>query len=311
MGALRMSGNKQAVVAIAFGLMLSPWLAAGTALAADAKKAAGGPQAAAPAAKLSVAQIVEKHMAARGGAAWKSVQTLQLTGKVEVGKGDSVERSNALFEANKNLRGQQAGLKPAAAAEEGKAQADKQVELPFTLDVKRPHKSRLEVAFAGKTAWQVYDGQKGWKFRPFLHRTDIEPFTADELKTEAGQDNMEGALFDHAAKGAQVALEKVEAVEGNDAYKLKLVAKDGSTRYVWIDARTFLDVKVQGTPRRMDGKMHDVFVMQRDFRLVQGVMVPFVVETSVDGYPDTHKMRIENVAVNPKLDDALFTKPHA
>jgi hypothetical protein len=34
-----------------------------------------------------------------------------------------------------------------------------------------------------------------------------------------------------------------------------------------------------------------------------------VLETAVDGFRDTHKMIIEKVAVNPKLDDALFAKP--
>jgi hypothetical protein len=39
-------------------------------------------------------------------------------------------------------------------------------------------------------------------------------------------------------------------------------------------------------------------------------MIPFLVETAVVGYPDTHKMIIERAMVNPKLDDASFTKPH-
>jgi len=52
-----------------------------------------------------------------------------------------------------------------------------------------------------------------------------------------------------------------------------------------------------------------VWIYQRDFRPVQGVMIPFVLETAVDGYQDTHKMVIEKAVVNPKLDDALFAKP--
>jgi hypothetical protein len=32
-------------------------------------------------------------------------------------------------------------------------------------------------------------------------------------------------------------------------------------------------------------------------------------ETGVEGYPDTHRMLIEKVTVNPKLSDALFSKP--
>jgi hypothetical protein len=41
------------------------------------------------------------------------------------------------------------------------------------------------------------------------------------------------------------------------------------------------------------------------------VKIPFLVETAVAGYHDTHKMIIEKASINPKLDDALFAKPHA
>jgi len=70
-------------------------------------------------------------------------------------------------------------------------------------------------------------------------------------------------------------------------------------------------VKIEGTPRRMDGRMRTVWIYQRDFRSVQGVMVPFTLETAVEGYRDTHKMIIEKVGVNPQLDDALFAKPNS
>ena len=76
-------------------------------------------------------------------------------------------------------------------------------------------------------------------------------------------------------------------------------------------ARSFLDVRVEGVPRRMDGKTRSVWVVQRDFRSVQGLMMSFVLETIVDGYPQTHKIVVEKVAVNPKLDAATFAKPKA
>jgi outer membrane lipoprotein-sorting protein len=61
----------------------------------------------------------------------------------------------------------------------------------------------------------------------------------------------------------------------------------------------------------MDGRMHNVVVYQRDFRNVQGLMIPFVLETAVEGYRETHKVNIEKVEVNPKLADSLFTKPQS
>lgn len=300
--------HAQSFAAVICGLTLA--LTAAQASAADAAKAAtpaGATKAqvgsAAGVPQLRPEQIVEKHVAARGGAqAWKSVQTLQLSGKIDAGRGDSVARSMQVARSQR---------KPVGAMPVAPDPDDKQVQLPFMLEVKRPHKTRLEIEFAGNTAVQVYDGVNGWKLRPYLNRTDAEPFTKEEVRSEAANDGIEGPLFDYASKGTKVALEKVEAVEGSPAYKLKLTMKDGTTRRVWIDARTFLDVKVQGVPRRMDGKVHDVFVYQRDFRAVQGVVIPHLLETAVDGYPDRHRMIVEKVAVNPKLDDGLFAKPHA
>jgi hypothetical protein len=183
------------------------------------------------------------------------------------------------------------------------------VQLPFKLEMKRPNKSRLEVEFAGKTAVQVYDGANGWKLRPFLNRDEVEPFTAEEAKSESNKADMEGPLVDYAAKGTKVALAGVEPVEGHAAYKLKLTLKNGDVQHIWIDAQSFLDVKVEGIQRRMDSKMRSVWIYQRDFRSVQGVKVPYVLETVVEGFPQSHKMTLESVAVNRKLDDSRFTKP--
>jgi outer membrane lipoprotein-sorting protein len=278
-------------------------------LAAAVSQAPAKAQESRPAvSNLTVAQIVDKHVAARGGLqAWRAVQTMSLSGKMDAGAGDSQARALRIARGGKAPSGT-AALAPTRAGSD-KGEADKQVQLPFVLQTKRPNKSRLEIEFAGKTAIQVYDGTQGWKLRPFLNRNDVEPFTAQEAKAEAEKGDMVDSLVDYAAKGTKVELEKAEPVEGHDAYKLKLRMKGGEIRHVWIDAQSFLDVKVEGVQRRMDGRMHDVWIYQRDFRPVQGLMMPFVQETAVDGYPGTHKMVIEKVAVNPKLDDALFTKP--
>ena len=175
--------------------------------------------------------------------------------------------------------------------------------------MKRPNKARVELEFDGKTAVQVYDGSAGWLLRPYLNRDDWEPFSAEQTKMQAAEPGLDGPLLDAAKRGTTVEFESVESVEGHDAYKLKLTMKNGEVRRVWVDAQSFLDVKIEGTPRRMDGAMHKVWVYQRDFRAVQGVTIPFVLETAIDGYPDTHKMMIEKVGLNPALDDARFVRP--
>ena len=255
--------------------------------------------------RLSAAAIVNKHVLARGGLeAWRGVQTLSLSGKMDAGTGDSVARSMRVGAGTKKRRREIAAAGPPE-------EPEKQVQQPFKLARQRPNKSRLEIEFAGKTAVQVYDGTNGWKVRPYLNRNDVEPFTLQELKSAAANADMDDPLIDYKAKGTKFEVDGIEKLAGRDAYKLKLTTRTGSVQRVWIDAQSFLDIQVEGVPRRMDGKMHSVWIHQRDFRSVQGLKIPFIVETIVDGYPQAHQIVVDKVTVNPKLDAATFAKPKA
>src|ERR1700737_554050 len=132
---------------------------------------------------LSAAQIADKHVAARGGLqAWHAVQTLSVTGKIDAGSGDSAARSARLARDGMGASVKHAGT--AAPVAPDKAADNQEGQLPFRLEMKRPRKSRLEIDFAGKTAVQVFDGENGWKLRPYLNRNDVEQFTAEEAKAE-------------------------------------------------------------------------------------------------------------------------------
>jgi len=258
--------------------------------------------------KLSAAEIAEKNVAARGGLqAWRAVQTLSLQGKL--GAGGNQRATLALPIPNKQIGN---AILPQRPAEEA--------HLPFLMELKRPRKLRFELQFNGQTAIQTYDGMNGWKLRPFLNRLDPEPYTQDELKIASAQPELDGFLIDYAAKGTQVELDGTEKVEGRENYKLKLTLKSGQAIHVWIDSQTFLETKIEGQPRRLDGVEHPVEVYSRDYRPVSGLRIPYVLETHVlpvrstaTGLRDTpvppEKITIEKVVVNPKLDDSLFSKP--
>ncbi len=307
---LAVAGARSLLLVVSLALVLS-----GPALAAERKLGKAGATSAsskvskAAAPRLSAAEVVRRHVAARGGLrAWKAVQALSLTGKMDAGAGDSVARSMRAARGPGAVDREQRREIAMGAA---KAEAEQQVQLPFTLARQRPNKSRLQIEFAGKTAVQVYDGMNGWKLRPYLNRNDVQPFTPQEAEAEAENADMGDPLIEAAARGTKVELEGVEPVEGHDAYKLKLTSRAGKVRRVWVDAHSFLDVKVEGVPRRMDGRMRRVWVYQRDFRAVQGLEMPFVLETVVEGYPQAHRIVLDKVAVNPKLDPATFAKPTA
>ncbi len=259
---------------------------------------------------LSAATIVDKNVAARGGLqAWRSVQTMAMEGKL--GAGGNQRTTIAIPIPDQKGASKALPTRPA-----------QEVQLPFLMELKRTRKMRLELQFNGLTAIQVYDGTNGWKLRPFLNRRVVEPYTQEETKGAALQSDLDGPLVDYAAKGTQVELVGVEKVENRDAYNLKLTMKNGQTLHVWIDAQTFLEAKIEGQPRRLDGAYHPVEIYYRDYRPVSGLQVPFTMETRVlpvansgKGPAETtvssEKIMVEKVVVNPKLDESLFAKPEA
>jgi hypothetical protein len=249
--------------------------------------------------KITAVQIVDKNVAARGGlAAWRSVQAMEMKGKLEAGGN---QRSTfRVPDATEAMR---------KGAQVVPQRPKEQVQLPFVMDLQRGRKVRIEIEFKGQTAIQVYNGSQGWKLRPFLNRHEVEKFTPEELQAASMQSDLDGLLIDYAAKGSTVALEGTDQVEGRNSYKLKVTDKNGNARHVWVDAATFLETKIEGTPRRLDGKYHPVSTYFRDYRTVDGLMMPYVLETAVDGIRDTEKILIENIVSNPKLDESRFTMP--
>jgi hypothetical protein len=97
-------------------------------------------------------------------------------------------------------------------------------------------------------------------------------------------------------------------IEGHPAYKLLLTMKSGAKRNLWIDAGSFLELKMEGEPRKMGGKVHNVAYF-RDYKTEHGLNVPHTQETSIEDYKQTYKMTITRVAVNEPIDDCLFQKP--
>jgi len=276
-------------------LVLAVTLSAIAGIAANAQQAT-----------LSAAEIVSRNVAARGGLqAWRAIQTLSFSGKMQAG-GD-----NRPSLPNVGSRREQKVATPRPTA---------QVELPFKMEMKRTRKLRLELQFNGQTAIQVYDGVNGWKMRPFLNRTDYEPYTADETKAASEQADLDGPLVDYAAKGTIVELAGMEKVNGRDNYRLKLTLKSGYSFHVWIDAQTFLESKIEGTPRRLDGEYHPVEIYMTDYRSTNGLMIPYVQETKVvtlapvAGKKDppqysAEMITIEEVQLNRQLEDSLFAEP--
>lgn len=263
--------SKRALVTLA--------LAAGLAAPLMAQTAAPPPAPAAPSAgapgpqavdTLTAEEIVSGNVAARGGLeAWRAVRTMRLSGQMDAGQG---------------------------------------MRVPFTLQLKRPRKMRLEFLFEGQMVVQAYDGKAGWKRQPYLGKGGYALMTAEELQGAAGQAELDGPLVDYQVKGHKVERLGKEMVEGKPAYKLAVTLATGVVRHIYLDAESLLEVKVDGS-RTLRGKPHRLETFFRDYRKVGGLLVAHTVETKEEGAPKPSGMTIERVELNPDLDDALFAPP--
>ena len=226
---------------------------------------------------LSAAEIVERNAAARGGVpAWQKLQTLAWAGHTEISA----------------VPGRQ---------------------MTFLLEQKRPNKTRFEITAEGQRSLRVYDGSTGWKMRPNSSngRPDVQAYSEEELRFARGAQVIDGPLMDYVAKGGVVTLTGSGQVDGQRAYILDVKLPSGGSHTVWVDAQTFLDVRHDRQVRGASGQMGMVTVLLRDYREFEGLTMPTVVETgSAPGRPSS-RLVIERVALNPPLDDSVFTRPMA
>jgi len=99
-----------------------------------------------------------------------------------------------------------------------------------------------------------------------------------------------------------------EDVDGTLAHKLKVVRKNGDVSYVYLDPDHFLEIRVL-TQRMKHGALVEEEVDIGDYEKVNGVYVPFSVESGAKGDTDKQKIVFEKAEGNVTVDDSIFKFP--
>jgi len=220
-------------------------------------------------APLTADQIVQKHVEALGGMAkLNAIQTLVVTGKA-------------------SILGQ--------------------TEAPLTIQVKRPNQLRLEIDFQGRKIVQAFDGVTAWTLNPMI---GAEPKQSSEEDTRAAQESSDfigGNLVDYKSKGNSVALVDKEEIEGAAVFKLKIVKKNGSVEYDYLDGKSFLPVKTEGRRRQLGQEiLYESKIA--NYKPVEGVLMPFSLTQLVNGRL-AMEITVEKMEANVPLDGAVFKMP--
>jgi len=176
-------------------------------------------------------------------------------------------------------------------------------------EIKRPGLFRLEFSSQGTKSVYAHDGETGWQVAPLEGQFEPQPTTPD---TDHGfgsdERDIEGPLVDWREKGHVVELVGRETLPLGQAFKLKVTLDDGSTRYDYIDVESRQNVRSEFT-RTIRGVAVLLVDTFSDFREVDGLVFPHLIETHVKDRPEVIRIVVEKVELDPDLDDARFRFP--
>ncbi|HXV75285.1 MAG TPA: hypothetical protein VD788_03130 [Candidatus Polarisedimenticolaceae bacterium] len=113
-------------------------------------------------------------------------------------------------------------------------------------------------------------------------------------------------LFDHAERGFELKLVGPTEFEGFPVIAIELTRPDDTVETWYLDRETYLEF-ARESPGSDFGTPMTVRTFFDDFRRVEGVMIPFVVESQ--WYTRDRVMRVEKVEINVPVDDAIFAMP--
>jgi hypothetical protein len=228
----------------------------------------------APGTSMSVTadELVAKHIEARGGAEKiKAIQSLQFTGKLNV-SGDFI------------------------------------AEFSLIRRIKRPGQARTDATLQGLTAVRAWDGHEGWAISPLSGRKDPERISRDESKELIDIADLDGPLVDSAAKGERIDYLGTEDIEGTEAHKLRVTAKDGDVQYVFLDPDYYLVIRVI-YQRSVRGALVESETDFGNYEKVDGVYFPFSIDSGPKGGTKTRRITIDKGEANIAWSDALFQFP--
>lgn len=167
--------------------------------------------------------------------------------------------------------------------------------------------SRLDFTLEGRTGIMAWDGESGWTVSPFLGG-EPAPLEAEQARAWAEQSDFAGPLVDSEEKGIGLELAGLAGVEGEAAYEIAVTMPSGLVRSFYLDAQTFLPLRVESTAT-MQGVELQIVTRFTDFRAVHGMVLPHVFESRPKGGPEGQRVTIDSVELDVELPPGYFSMP--
>jgi outer membrane lipoprotein-sorting protein len=180
-------------------------------------------------------------------------------------------------------------------------------ELPFTSYNKRPMYYRLETEIEGEKIISVFNGDSGWTINPILSSSEPQPMTSDEMERSKLVADYDGMFYNYAEKGYKVEFIDKEDVGFVETYVLKLTTQEDDEITAYFDTENNVMLKLSSYIMIQE-TVAELEMLFSNHRFVNDILVPFTIETKVNGNTEM-KMMVEKITFNVDIPDSLFIMP--
>ncbi len=160
--------------------------------------------------------------------------------------------------------------------------------------------SRTDISVMGTENYQLVTPDKSWSFMPIQGNSSPEEATEEQHKSQVGQLDIQGTLFNYKEKGHKVEYKGKETVDGTECYKLAIVSKNGKDITYFIDTKTDRLFKSTSKSSR-NGEEMEIATTFADYKQTK------------DGYWFAHstttpqgELSISSIETNTIVDDSIF-----
>lgn len=183
------------------------------------------------------------------------------------------------------------------------------MDLPSTIVQLANVGMRTDFTVQGMKGTQVVTKNDGWSFMPFMGQDKPVATSPDDVKQAQSDLDLAGPLVDYAKKGNKVELAGKEAVEGKDAFKLKVTMSDGSASEIYIDPVTGYTVK-SVIKRKMNGQEAVITTLMSDYRKTEeGYVFPYKLNQQIPNGPGLMDITVSKIETNKPVDESIFEMP--
>ena len=175
------------------------------------------------------------------------------------------------------------------------------IDIGISVTVLNGKGSRTDIDVPGmEPSYRIVTPTKGWNLLTYAGQTSPEEASESTLKASQNALDLQTAFLNSKEKGYKLELLGKEAVNGSDAFKIKITNKGGAISTAFIDSKTYYRVKTLSTIN-IGGKDTEVTTTYSDFRKTpEGYVFPFT-QTNTNG-----EINFSSIEVNKPVNESIF-----